>query len=219
MAPPKSPSADQQQDEKLLGTPDVGTELESQEPASDDHKSPTKIEGALSDLLYCALLPCVLVVLVSTTLLAIIFTHRVDLDPGWQLLEAPSAENVSHSSLMNRTLKLMATGGNAAYYVRYNPAILAAIASWTSKIIPFFTSSSMAVIAFFAGRRILHATRDNETSQLPTPHQLSILIKMLSCTGASPLWDTILYKWQNHAQLVQPIPLTFGALSFVLIVP
>ena len=220
MAPPhRSPSANQEQKEKLLDTPDmVATKMEVPKPASDDHKSPNKTESAWPDLLYGALLPCLTVGLVSTLLLTLIFTHRVHLDPGWQLLKAPTAQTVSESSFFNRTLHLEATGGNAAYYIRYNPAILAAIASWTSKIIPFLTSSSMAIVAFFAGRRILDATRDNKTGQLPTPHQLSILIKLLSGDSAMPLWNTVVYKWQNHEHLVQPIPLAFGALSFIVIV-
>ena len=209
--------ADQEQKEKLLGTIDVKfTGLESHGSASDDHKSPTKIEGALPDLLYGALLPLVLVVLVSTLLLAIIFTRQVDIDPGWHLLKAPTTETISDPSFWNRSLEFEATGGNAAYYIRYNPATLAAIASWTSKIIPFITSSSMAVIAFFAGRHILDATRDHKTSQLPTPRQMSVLIKLLSGTDTSPLWNTLKYRWQNREHLVQPIHLAFGALSFVV---
>ena len=178
----------------------------------------TNIQGALPDLLCGAFLPCVPVVLVTTLLLTLIFYHRVDLDPGWQLLQTPTTNNVSDPSFLNRTLEVKSTGGHAAYYVRFNPATLAAIASWTSKIIPFITSSSMAVIAFFAGRRILDATKDNKHGQLPTPHQMSILINLLKGSGAMPLWDTLVYKWQNHERLVQPIPLAFGALSFVIII-
>ena len=212
-------SADQEQKEKLLGTIDVKvTGLESRGSASDDHKPPTKIEGALPDLIYGALLPLVLVVLVSTLLLAIIFTHQVDLDPGWQLLKAPTAETISDPSFWNRSLEFEATGGKAAYYIRYNPATLAAIASWTSKIIPFITSSSMAVIAFFAGRHILDATRHHKTSQLPTSRQMSVLIKLLSGTDTSPLWSTLKYRWQYRERLVQPIHLAFGALSFVVVI-
>ena len=211
--------ADQEQTEKLIGTLDVKFKgLESRGSASDDHKSTTKIEGALPDLLYGALLPLVLVIVVSTLLLAIIFTHQVNNDPGWSLLKAPTTETVFNSSFWNRTLELEATGGNAAYYIRYNPATLAAIASWTSKIIPFITSSSMAVIAFFAGRHILDATRDHKTGQLPTSRQMSVLIKLLSGTDTGPLWDTLKYRWQNREHLVQPIPLAFGALSFVVVI-
>ena len=217
--PPKPPSAYPEQREKLLGTPDMeAAESKRIKFTSDDIKSPIKTEGALSDLLYGAFLPGVPVVLVSTLLLAIIFTYRVDRDPGWQSLKAPTIETVSDPSLWNQTVEIAVTGGNAAYHIRYNPAILAVIASWTGIMIPFITSSSMAVIAFFAGRRILDATRDNQIGQLPTSHQMSILIKMLSGTGASGLWDTVVYKWQNHENLVQPIVLAFGALSFFNII-
>ena len=214
---PVSPSA-AQEEKRLLGTP-IGEYTDFEDPKStlDDRRPLTKIEGALPDLFYGALLPCVPVVLVSTILLTIIFTHQVNLDPGWQWLKPPKAGEVSNPSLRNLTLELSATGGDAAYYVRYNPAILVVIASWTSKIIPFITSSSMAVVAFFAGRRILVASRDHEFGQLPTPHQMSILIKLLNGAGVMPLWETIVYKLQNHEHLVQPIPLAFGALSFVVI--
>ena len=215
----RPPLADQEQKEKLIGTPDVNSKgLESGGSASDDHKSPTKIEGALPDLLYGALLPLVLVILVSTLLLAIIFTHQVNNDSGWASLKAPTTETVFDPSFWNRTLELEATGGNAAYYIRYNPATLAAIASWTSKMIPFITSSSMAVIAFFAGRHILDATRDHKTGQLPTPRQMSVLIKLLSGTDTGPLWDTLKYRWQNREHLIRPIPLAFGALSSVVVI-
>lgn len=214
---PHSPTVAQEEN-RLLGTPIAEfAEFEDSKSTLDDRKSLTKIEGALPDLFYGALLPCVPVVLVSTVLLTIIFTHQVDLDPGWQWLKSPEAEEVSNPSFRNLTLELSATGGDAAYYVRYNPAILVVIASWTSKIIPFITSSSMAVVAFFAGRRILVASRDNKFGQLPTPHQMSILIKLLNGAGVLPLWETILYRLQNHEQLVQPIPLAFYALSFVVI--
>ncbi|KAL9620255.1 MAG: hypothetical protein Q9160_005154 [Pyrenula sp. 1 TL-2023] len=187
-------------------------------PAPEKYEPTTSIEGALSDLLVGAFLPCIPVVLVSTLLLTLIFYHRVDLDPGWQLLWAPTTGNISDTSILDAALQFKTSGGDAAYYIRFNPALLAAIASWTSKIIPFLTSSSMAVIAFFAGRRILNATRYDKPGQLPTPHQISILINLLNGAGVRPLWDTFLYRWQNHEHLVQPIPIAFGALGFIVII-
>ena len=183
----------------------------------EEHGVTTNIEGALPDLLRGAFLPCVPVALVIALLLTTIFYHRVDLDPGWQQLRASTSNNVPDVGFLNETLQLKSTGGHAAYYVRINPAVLAAIAAWSSKIIPFLTGSSMAIIAFFAGRRILNATKNNEPGQLPTPHQMSILINLLSGAGPKPLWDTVVYRWQNHERLLQPIPLAFGALSFVVI--
>ena len=215
----RPPLADQEHNEMLLGTMSGKSPgLNSRGSVSDHHKAPTKGEGALPDLLYGALLPMVLVVLVSASLLAIIFSNQVSIDSGWHTLKAPVTESVSDSSFWNRTLELKATGSHAAYLIRYNPATLAAIASCTSKIIPFITGSSMAVIAFFAGRHILDASRDHKTGQLPTPRQMSVLIKLLNGTDTSPLWNTLKYQWQNREHLVRPIPLAFGALSFLVVI-
>ena len=191
-------------------------EVERPASVSGQTEPAPKIEGALPDLLYGAFLPCVPVVLVSASLLTLIFRHRVRLDPGWQLLQAPTADNIYDPNTLNHVLNLKTTGGSGAYYVRFNPAVLAAIAAWTSKIIPFITSSLMAVVAFFAGRRILDTTKSNKPNQLPTPHQMSILINLLRGANVSPLRETILYRWQNHEHLVQPIPMAFGALSFII---
>ena len=189
----------------------------SSSESSPPEKSPASgIQGATSDLLFGALLPCIPVVIVCTLLLTLILGHRVDLDPGWQILQIPTNKSNPDKSFVDRTLEFGTTGGKSAYYIRYNPAILAAIAAWTSKLLPFFTSTSMAVVAFFAGRRILNATRNDKPNKLPTPHQMSILINLLGGSSTEPLWDTITYRFQNHEKLVQPIPLAFGALSFIV---
>lgn len=213
-----SPSTFPLLEKGALDSPQTTVQELNNATSSPEKRDPsTSIEGALPDLLFGAFLPCIPVVLVSTLLLTLIFYHRVDLDPGWELLWGTTTRNVSDPGILDAALQLRTTGGDAAYYIRFNPALLAAIASWTSKIIPFITSSSMAVIAFFAGRRILDATKFDKPRQLPTPHQMSILINLLSGAGVRPLWDTILYRWHNHEHLVQPIPLAFGALSFVVL--
>lgn len=193
------------------------TEVENQKSVTDESRATSNIEGASLDLFLGGFLPCLPVILVTALLLTLIFRHRVDLDPGWLWLQSPTTTaSINNASLS--TLQLRSKGGDAAYYIRFNPAVLAAIAAWTSKIIPWFTGSSMAVVAFFASRRILNATRNNEAGQLPTPHQTSILINTLSGSGAKPLWDTFLYRWNNHEKIVQPLPLAFGALAYIVII-
>ena len=215
-----STSSSESPTEKQNVSPTKATVTEVETPVSSSKvaQPPVKIKGALWDLLYGAFLPCVPVVIVTATLLALIFYHRVHIDPGWQLLQAPTADNISDANVLDRVMHFSTTGGNGAYYIRFNPAVLAAIASWTSKIIPFITGSSMAVIAFFAGRRILDATKGDHADRLPTPHQMSLLINILNGAGVSPLWDTLVYRWQNHEHLVQPIPMAFGALSFIVFI-
>jgi hypothetical protein len=90
------------------------------------------------------------------------------------------------------------------------------ISSWTAKIIPFVTGSSMALVAFLAGQRIIRATT-TRTEKLPSPHQVSILINLLNGSGGGPLWDMVKYRWQHHEALVQPLPLAFGCLMFIVV--
>ncbi|KAL8685530.1 MAG: hypothetical protein Q9218_007704 [Villophora microphyllina] len=179
-------------------------------------KSKPKVGAAISDLLQGALLPCIPVVIVSAALLTLVLRNRVDLDPGWQGLQAPVNDHVWDDKLQNWVLPYSSTGFSSAYLVRYNPATLAAIASWTSKILPLITGTSMAVIAFFAGRRILEATNNERADELPTPHQTSLLIKLLQTHTPKSLGDVVLYRWQNHERLAKPIPLVFGALTSVI---
>ena len=212
---PDSSSQDPLIKDETPGTTSTG---QSTSPStSEGHAKRPSMEGALPDLLFGAFLPCVPVALVSALLLTLIFYNEVKLDPGYKVLHAPTEEDVSDPSIFGQALQFKSTGGTPAYYARINPAVLATIAAWTSKIIPFITSSSMAVVAFFAGRRILDASRDKKTGHLPTPHQISILINLLSGAGFRPLYDTVMYRLQNHGSLVQPIPLAFGALSFVVV--
>ena len=217
--PPLAPLKPLDLGEKASSTPQTSIQtLEDPEPASEAHGPTTSMNGALPDLLGGGFLPCIPVVLVATLLLTLILYHRVDLDPGWQLLQTPTTNNISNIGLLSQNLGLKpGGGGHAAYYVRFNPAILATIAAWSSKIIPYITGYLMSVIAFFAARQILNASRDNKPGDLPTPHQLSILIDLLGPKPKS-LWNTIVYRWNNHERIVQPIPMAFGALSYILII-
>lgn len=93
-------------------------------------------------------------------------------------------------------------GGGKAYYLYYNhltnPAVLHMISSWTAKIIPFVTGASMALVAFFAGQRIIRATKSN-SEKLPSPHQISILIGLLN--GGK--YFLLLYDGVVHQMVLQ----------------
>ncbi|KAI9662266.1 MAG: hypothetical protein M1821_008433 [Bathelium mastoideum] len=185
-------------------------------PASLQFGTTNNIQGALADLLLGAFLPCIPVVLVCVVLLAIIFHYRADLDPGWHSLQAPSAYNGTNQTVLDELTRLGSNGGTPDYLIHFNPGLLVAIASWTLKIIPFVTPFSMALVAFFAGHHILNATQSHETGQLPTPHQTSLLIGLLTGGGAQPLWDVIKYRRQHPERLVPPITVAFAALAFIV---
>lgn len=102
-----------------------------------------------------------------------------------------------------------------AWYVDANPSTITTIASWTSRVIPYLTSSIMALVAFFAARKIVTKSRDGSEADLPSPEQLTLLIGLLGGAGFEPLKDTIMHRWAHKTKLVDPIPLAFSALLVI----
>jgi hypothetical protein len=62
----------------------------------------------------------------------------------------------------------------------------------------------MAIVAFFAGQRIIQATK-NKSEKLPSPHQVAILVGLLDGGSGQSLIDTFQYRWTHHENLVQPV--------------
>lgn len=100
----------------------------------------------------------------------------------------------------------------AAYHFNENPSNMTTVASWNSRIISYLTSSIMALVAFFAARRIVTKSKKGSGSDLPIPEQLTLFIDLLGGKNFEPLKDTILYRWAHKRKLADPIPLAFGAL-------
>lgn len=70
----------------------------------------------------------------------------------------------------------------------------------------------MALVAFFAARRIVTMSKHWNGSDLPTPKQLTLLIGLLGGNSFGPLKDTIVHRWEARRKLVDPIPLAFISL-------
>jgi len=177
------------------------------------------MEGAIVSLVMGAFFPCIPVIAVSAALLSLIFKYRIE--APYTVIQEISQTHTT--TVINQTLteiNNLKAGGGDVYWVwanRYTgPATLHTIASITGKVMPFITSTSMAVVAFFAGRHIIDVTKARKQQSMPTPHQMSILISLLTGSGLKPLWDTMKYRYQNHEPLVQPVPLAFWSLSWIV---
>jgi len=177
------------------------------------------MEGAIVSLIMGAFFPCIPVIAVCAALLSLIFRYRI----GAPYTVIQEISQTYNATIINQTLteisKLKA-GGDDIYWLWSNkatqPGTLHTIASITGKVMPFITSTSMAVVAFFAGRKIIDVTKASKQQSMPTPHQMSILISLLTGSGIKPLWDTMKYRYQNHEPLVQPVPLAFWSLSWIV---
>ena len=160
-------------------------------------------------------LPCIPILAITSALLCIIFSHRINVSEGVRELRLP--HNHTYHDSLTKISRIRHYGGTAAYYVHYNPTTITTIASWTSRVVPYLSSSIMALVAFFAARHMVARSKsgDDHGSQLPTPEQLSLLITMLGGSGFGPLKDTLVHKYRKKEKLMAPLPAAFSALLVI----
>lgn len=162
-------------------------------------------------------LPCIPILVVSAVLLWFIYHYRVI--PSAGLAEFHLAATASGpQKLANQIHDVRHNGGDAAYYVNYQATTITTIAGWTGRIIPYLSSSIMALIAFFAARHIVLKSQHGKHDDLPTPRQLSILITLLGGSGLGPLKETAMYRWKNKEKFVAPLPAVLTALTLITVI-
>jgi hypothetical protein len=159
-------------------------------------------------------LPCIPIVVVSVVLLYVIFKHQVIPEPGWPELRL-NTDAKSPTTALELISNVRHQGGNWAYYTAYNPSTVTTIASWTGRVIPYLSSSIMALVAFFSARRIVTKSKRSDGTDLPNPEQFTLLISMLGGNSFGPLKDTMIYRWAKKERLVDPLPTAFAALFAV----
>lgn len=158
-------------------------------------------------------LPCIPILVITTILLYYIFRHRLVLSPG--LPELQIASDHTHRNATQWLNLMRQQGGDRAYFVQYNASTITTIASWTGRVIPYLSSSIMALVAFYAARHIVLKSKHGDGSNLPSPEQLTILISVLGGSGFGPLKDTLLYRYGKKEKLISPLPAAFGALFII----
>ena len=179
-----------------------------------DHEPAERLDGALLSIVFSAAVPCGLVIVVTAILLGVIFGKKVDSYRGWPELRA--VQNGPSKTGIWATLNgWRRSGGNAALFVDFNPSSLTAIATLTGKIIPYLSSSIMALVAFFVARRIISVSKDGQDHELLTPHQMSLLIQLLGGSSFTPLKDTAHYHIKHKKRWISPLPHAFSALAAV----
>ncbi|KAK4943190.1 hypothetical protein LTR10_017214 [Elasticomyces elasticus] len=180
---------------------------------SDTAKPSRDLKQAIYAIVGGVALPCIPIIVVSAVLLYVIFKHRI----------VPREAKATTDNVTALIKEIRHQGGNAAYYVEYNPSTITTIASWTGRVIPYLSSSIMALVAFFAARHIVIKSKHGDHTQLPTPEQLTLLISLLGGSGFGPLKETALYRWGRKEKLVAPLPAAFAALGVItllgLIIP
>lgn len=179
-----------------------------------NHEHAERMDGAFLSIVWSAAIPVGLVVMIAAIVLGVIYGKEIDRNKGWPELQVPPSEEkkIGFWASVNNWKK---HGGNAAIFIDFNPTSLTAIAGLTGKIIPYLSSSIMALVAFFVARRIILASKEGQGHELLTPHQMSILIQLLGGSSYGPLKDCVHYHMKHKKRWLSPIPHAFVALAVV----
>ncbi|KAK3678469.1 hypothetical protein LTR78_001766 [Recurvomyces mirabilis] len=175
------------------------------------------LKAAIWTIVRGVALPCIPIIAVSVALLAMVLTKRIKIESGWPELRLAAAVDDDHT-FAHKIRELRHEAGRWAYYTDRNPTTITTVASWTSRVLPYLTSSIMALVAFFAARSIATKSKHSGGDDLPTPTEVTLLINLLSGKDLAPLKDTLLHRWAYKKKLADPIPLAFTASSLITFV-
>jgi hypothetical protein len=94
-----------------------------------------------------------------------------------------------------------ATTDPRAYYVRLDSTLLITAASWTSTLAPLLSGSAIALATYPIAQKLLHQSDTSHRQALPTPFQLSLVLKLIDGATWSGLWNLLLYNevWKKRA--------------------
>ena len=167
--------------EDKAGSPQAVVEecSSSEDQPQPSNKPVEDIDGAFLAIVFSAAIPCILVLAVAGAVVGVLLGYRVHFEKPWPRLDSATNSTTSNGVVWSVLDDWKKHGGNAAMFIKFNPTTLTAIATLTGKIIPYLSSSIMALVAFFAARRIMHASKDGNSNGLLSPSQLTILVELL----------------------------------------
>lgn len=194
--------------EPLLGSSSIEEPATSQRPNRD-------VKKAIWAIVTGVALPCIPILVVLILLIYLIYKHKLDIWTGYVELLPNGTSSANVEGALNRLSDFRHNGGHAAYLVQYNPSTLTTIASWTSRIIPYLTSSIMALVAFFAARYLVQQSKRGDDAVLPNPEQLTLLIGLLGGSGVDSIKDTLFHRWLKKERLIHPVPAVLWVLLFI----
>ncbi|KAK4888698.1 hypothetical protein LTR27_012437 [Elasticomyces elasticus] len=160
----------------------------ARESNGDPEEQHDHMSGRLSDIVLNACLLVLPMLLLSATMLGLVFHYRIQ-----------------HNSPINENLALASESDElGVYYITLNVTYLITIASWSSTLAPMLAASIVTLLSFPIGQKLLAASESGQQQRLLTPYQLVLTIGMLSGAGYGSLWNWMKYlvgwKKQRLAQ-------------------
>jgi len=138
----------------------------------------SRMRGRTGDILFAFSLMTIPMSIFSALLLGLIFYLRV-------------TPNESSSS----DLQLNLPSYSNVIYVDISATALTTVASWSSTIAPILVGCAVTLISYPIAKQILRAGQTGKTERLPTPFQLSLMLKTITSGSPQALWNWWQYVW------------------------
>ena len=145
------------------------------------------ISGAAYDIAFASLFSTIPVLVLASTLLAIVFANRLD-DSSSTTLPFP-----------NPTVD-----EPGVYYVDFDSNNLTTVASWASSVALLVPGFTMTLLWYRIAHAMQRDSRDETASSLPTPWQFGLLLA-LRTGGLQPLWGWLSYLFTRRRRRQSPL--------------
>ena len=91
---------------------------------------------------------------------------------------------------------------SSAYFVQISATTLTIVASWSSTIAPILVSFAITLVSYPVAKGLLTDSNTQDTAQLPTPFQLSLIVRMISSGSFAALgnWLVYLIGWRGRRE-------------------
>ena len=103
-----------------------------------------------------------------------------------------------------------------AYYVNYSATTIVYIASLSSTLAMVLISAAMILFSFSLARSIIQTSDADDSSRLPSPFQLQLLIRMVD-GRLMALWSYLLYVFGGKQRKVTIVPVLWQAVAMMLV--
>ena len=164
-------------------------------------KRSTRISGKWLEIAFCFFIMTIPMLAFSALLLGLIYKYRIK-------------DNEFASPNLRFTSSQLS---NNAVYVDLSATLLTTVASWSSTVAPILVGFAITLLTFPVAKGMMNAANLNQPDRLPTPYQLSLMIRMNTASAANSLYHWLRYiLFFRKGRSKQPAGLTWMTVIIIV---
>ncbi|OQE37406.1 hypothetical protein PENCOP_c010G02018 [Penicillium coprophilum] len=138
-----------------------------------------RMQGRIQEILIAFSVMTLPMIIFSSLLLALVFHYRITQNDF-------TSSDLAFDSDQNDP---------SVYFVRISATTLTTVASWSSTVAPILVGFGVALVSYPVAKGLLTASEKHDVTRLPTPFQLSLIVRMISSGSFSALWSWFMYSF------------------------